>query len=231
MTVTVEPTPTVRAGADGWFIGGRMPNVKSIGWAIYAAGFAIWLFGYLSTGHVLSNRLVVVDCLHRHALMTMIAYAFLQHRRLIRAKREKKIQRATAPADIASRAPHHPMRSAASLVVTSCRGGGMRWPRREQSCCRCHAQYRRVPTMECRTSGTSNGRSLFVDSEIRSVRGDVAATAKHHARHPPDVGRDAWPLRRRHPEPTGFRNERRRDRPLLVPEVRHSMVGTRRYWA
>ena len=28
-----------------------MPNVKSIGWAIYAAGFAIWLFGYLSTGH------------------------------------------------------------------------------------------------------------------------------------------------------------------------------------
>jgi hypothetical protein len=29
-----------------------MPNVsKSIGWAIYAAGFVIWLFGYLSTGH------------------------------------------------------------------------------------------------------------------------------------------------------------------------------------
>jgi hypothetical protein len=51
MTVMVEPTPTVRAGADGWFIGGRMPNAKSIGWAIYAAGFAIWLFGYLSTGH------------------------------------------------------------------------------------------------------------------------------------------------------------------------------------
>ena len=51
MTVTVEPTPTVRDGADGWFIGGRMPNVKSIGWAIYAAGFAIWLFGYLSAGH------------------------------------------------------------------------------------------------------------------------------------------------------------------------------------
>jgi len=31
--------------------GGRMPNVKSIGWAIYAVGCAIWLFGYLSTGH------------------------------------------------------------------------------------------------------------------------------------------------------------------------------------
>jgi len=28
-----------------------MPNVKSIGWAIYAVGCAIWLFGYLSTGH------------------------------------------------------------------------------------------------------------------------------------------------------------------------------------
>ena len=52
MTVTVEPTPTVRAGSEGgWFIGGRMPNAKSIGWAIYAAGFVIWLFGYLSAGH------------------------------------------------------------------------------------------------------------------------------------------------------------------------------------
>ena len=30
---------------------GRMPNAKSIGWAIYVTGFAIWLFGYLSTGH------------------------------------------------------------------------------------------------------------------------------------------------------------------------------------
>jgi hypothetical protein len=28
-----------------------MANSKSIGWAIYAAGFAIWLFGYLSAGH------------------------------------------------------------------------------------------------------------------------------------------------------------------------------------
>ena len=30
---------------------GKMPNAKSIGWAIYAAGFVIWLFGYLSAGH------------------------------------------------------------------------------------------------------------------------------------------------------------------------------------
>jgi hypothetical protein len=28
-----------------------MANAKSIGWAIYAAGFVIWLFGYLSAGH------------------------------------------------------------------------------------------------------------------------------------------------------------------------------------
>jgi hypothetical protein len=32
---------------------GRKPRrtAKSIGWAIYAAGFVIWLFGYLSAGH------------------------------------------------------------------------------------------------------------------------------------------------------------------------------------
>ena len=28
-----------------------MANAKSIGWTIYAAGFAIWLFGYVSAGH------------------------------------------------------------------------------------------------------------------------------------------------------------------------------------
>jgi hypothetical protein len=28
-----------------------MPIGKSIRWAIYAAGFVIWLFGYLSAGH------------------------------------------------------------------------------------------------------------------------------------------------------------------------------------
>src|SRR5579864_4247737 len=46
--------------------------------------------------------------LHRHALMTMIAYAFLQHRRLKTAKREKKNQRPTAATDSARRATHHP---------------------------------------------------------------------------------------------------------------------------
>jgi hypothetical protein len=33
-----------------------MRKAKSIGWAIYAAGFAIWLFGYLSLGHAESRR-------------------------------------------------------------------------------------------------------------------------------------------------------------------------------
>jgi SRSO17 transposase len=46
--------------------------------------------------------------LHRHALMTMIAYAFLQYRRLKTAGREKKNQRATASADSARRATGHP---------------------------------------------------------------------------------------------------------------------------
>src|ERR1700694_4815848 len=56
--------------------------------------------------------------LHRHALMTMIAYAFLQHRRLSKARREKKNQRTTASTKLASRAPSHPRtyRPAASAM-------------------------------------------------------------------------------------------------------------------
>ncbi len=46
--------------------------------------------------------------LHRHALMTMIAYAFLQYRRLKTARREKKNQRAAAGANLAGRASGHP---------------------------------------------------------------------------------------------------------------------------
>ena len=45
--------------------------------------------------------------LHRHALMAMIAYAFLQHRRLADAKRGEKNQWA-ATTDLASGAPRHP---------------------------------------------------------------------------------------------------------------------------
>jgi len=57
--------------------------------------------------------------LHRHALMTMIAYAFLQYRRLKTARREKKNQRAAAATDLARRAPSHPRtdRSAATATV------------------------------------------------------------------------------------------------------------------
>ncbi|MGH9847334.1 MAG: transposase, partial [Blastocatellia bacterium] len=56
--------------------------------------------------------------LHRHALMTMIAYAFLQQRRLARAKRKKKSQRTAASTKLAGRASrnrqsHHPIASAA----------------------------------------------------------------------------------------------------------------------
>ena len=45
--------------------------------------------------------------LHRHALMTMIAYAFLQNRRLAKARRGKKNQRTAASTKSASRAPRH----------------------------------------------------------------------------------------------------------------------------
>jgi hypothetical protein len=40
--------------------------------------------------------------------MTMIAYAFLQHRRLATARREKKNQRAAASTNFARRTPRHP---------------------------------------------------------------------------------------------------------------------------
>ena len=49
---TVELNPTVGAGSEGAgssVVGCQMP--KSIGWAIYSAGFVICLFGYLSVGH------------------------------------------------------------------------------------------------------------------------------------------------------------------------------------
>ena len=57
--------------------------------------------------------------LHRHALMTMIAYAFLQHRRLATARRKKKKQRAAASANPARRAPRHPrtLRSTAAATM------------------------------------------------------------------------------------------------------------------
>ena len=56
--------------------------------------------------------------LHRHALMTMVAYAFLQYRRLASAGRKKKNQRATASTNLAGRAPRHP-RTLRSTVATA----------------------------------------------------------------------------------------------------------------
>jgi SRSO17 transposase len=45
--------------------------------------------------------------LHRHALMTMLAFAFLQHRRLKTARRGKKNQRTAASTKLAVRPPRH----------------------------------------------------------------------------------------------------------------------------
>jgi SRSO17 transposase len=45
--------------------------------------------------------------LHRHALMTMIAYAFLQHRRLAAAKRKKNHRRSATSANPAGRKARH----------------------------------------------------------------------------------------------------------------------------
>ena len=45
--------------------------------------------------------------LHRHALMTMIAYAFLQYRRLATARRKKKNPRPTTPANSTRRTSRH----------------------------------------------------------------------------------------------------------------------------
>ena len=46
--------------------------------------------------------------LHRHALMTMMAYAFLQTRRLAQAGRKKKSLRPTASTQLAGSPPSHP---------------------------------------------------------------------------------------------------------------------------
>ena len=57
--------------------------------------------------------------LHRHALMTMIAYAFLQHRRLGQAGREKKNPRRTASTDHAGRAPSRHRRAHTQAAATA----------------------------------------------------------------------------------------------------------------
>jgi SRSO17 transposase len=56
--------------------------------------------------------------LHRHALMTMIAYAFLQSRRLTAAGREKKNPRTAAATHHASRQASHPQRLRQTSTTT-----------------------------------------------------------------------------------------------------------------
>ena len=47
-TIIASQLAATAAKDQGWV---GVPNAKSIGWAIYAAGFLIWLFGFLSEGH------------------------------------------------------------------------------------------------------------------------------------------------------------------------------------
>ena len=56
--------------------------------------------------------------LHRHALMTMIAYAFLQSRRLAQAGREKKNPRPTTATQPASNQARHPHRAGSAAAST-----------------------------------------------------------------------------------------------------------------
>ena len=55
---------------------------------------------------------------HRHALMTMIAFAFLQHRRLKKVRREKKNQR-TAPSTKLARRPSRHRRAHRSTAASA----------------------------------------------------------------------------------------------------------------
>ena len=54
--------------------------------------------------------------LHRHALMTMMAYAFLQARRLAQAGRKKKVAGTSAAADPARSQTGHPRRPRPTLT-------------------------------------------------------------------------------------------------------------------
>ena len=56
--------------------------------------------------------------LHRHGLMTLIAFAFLQDQRLAAARRGKKKPRSTAPAEPA-RDPGRPRATHGSRTVTT----------------------------------------------------------------------------------------------------------------
>jgi hypothetical protein len=50
LRLRLDPSRLV-ASAAGKPVRGRIANAKRFGWAIYVAGFAVWLFGCLSAGH------------------------------------------------------------------------------------------------------------------------------------------------------------------------------------
>jgi SRSO17 transposase len=67
--------------------------------------------------------------LHRHALMTMLAFAFLQHRRLKTAKRGKKNQWTAASTKLAVRPPRHRRAHRSTAIETMPALSKMDWHR------------------------------------------------------------------------------------------------------
>ena len=67
--------------------------------------------------------------LHRHALMTMLAFAFLQHRRLKTARRGKKNQWTAASTKLAVRPPHHCRAHRSTAIETMPAMSKMDWYR------------------------------------------------------------------------------------------------------
>jgi SRSO17 transposase len=67
--------------------------------------------------------------LHRHALMTMLAFAFLQHRRLKTARRGKKNQWTAASTKLAVRPPRHRRAHRSTAIETMPALSKMDWHR------------------------------------------------------------------------------------------------------
>jgi SRSO17 transposase len=67
--------------------------------------------------------------LHRHALMTMLAFAFLQHSRLKKARWGKKNQRTAASTKLAGRPPRHRRAHRSTAIETMPALSKMDWHR------------------------------------------------------------------------------------------------------
>ena len=112
--------------------------------------------------------------LHRHALMTMIAYAFLQHRRLAQAARKKKKQRSTASAEPAGRTPTRPYCWQMSSVTARNQSNASHAPRKRPRCRRrtiasacCSSRLISMPR-PCSSSPVSMQRSAMQQTSCRS---------------------------------------------------------------